>query len=1060
MAPGTLLVAMAALGTALSSCGLDLETPRLFRGDPGGAFGASVAQLGTGDDGWLLVGAPLERGGSDTAPFTAAGFRSGTCRKLPLQGPPGAVNSSLGLALAAGEDAALVCGPTSPQVCGVNVHLNGFCVQLDSALRPVRNLPEKFPECPKPSLDIAFLVDGSGSIGRGDFETMKIFIAAVIRRFRHADVQFSLTQFSDKIRTHFDFGTFRNLPDPARLLRNVRQLGGSTYTATAILTVLQEMFVADRGARAGARRILVVVTDGQKFGDSRDYPEVISKAEAMAVTRYAIGVGRAFQSPSAHQELLDVASSPAHVFRVDSFGALEGIQSELQEKIFAIEGTSSALSSSFQLEMAQEGFSATLTPAGPALGAVGAFDWSGGVLVYGGGGAATFINGSGPHLGTPGGHLGTPGAHLGTPGGHLGTPGGHLGTPGGHLGTPGAHLGTPGAHLGTPGGHLGTPGGHLDGVGDMRDAYLGYSAVAVPWGHSWALVLGAPRWGHLGRVIVLSGHTWTLQAQATGRQVGSYFGASLLALEPRPGEPSPGEPRPGEPSPGELSPGEPSPGEPSPGEPRPGEPLRILVGAPLFYGGGSGGRVELCELQGSHLRCHLSLRGSPGQPLGRFGASLAHLGDLDGDTWPEVAVGAPLEDDGGGAVYLFRGAPGGVSAEGAQRIPGSRFPSQPRFFGQSLSGGRDLSGDHLPDLAVGARGQVLLLRSPPLLQVRLSLTFEPQVIPAAVSECPEEGEEPRAHLARARPLLHLRQRSRDSFGSELSLSLHFRAELDPGRLRSRGIFASGTFQNGSLRMGEGRSCRSLEIFSKGCPQDTLTPLTLRVTLSGVGDPLEAAGGLRPQLGPDSDTAVTASLPFEHDCGPDNSCQDELHVGLRLEGPGVLVVGDGDALGVTVTVTNRGESSFGPAVTLGHPEGLSYRKVEVIEAPRRSVTVRCHSEAPEGRGHLTLCQVQPPLLRAGAQVIFRVTLDVPPQVELGDSLEVTAEATSSNPGAPGSGGRSQRATIPVRYQVFLVLASSPDSTRYLNVTSGSAPPPPRPPHPPLPGEGVGGAGPGC
>ncbi|XP_023803327.1 integrin alpha-X-like, partial [Cyanistes caeruleus] len=173
--------------------------------------------------------------------------------------------------------------------------------------------------------------------------------------------------------------------------------------------------------------------------------------------------------------------------------------------------------------------------------------------------------------------------------------------------------------------------------------------------------------------------------------------------------------------------------------------------------------------------------------------------------------------------------------------------------------------------------------SPPLLQVRLSLTFEPQVIPAVVSECPEEGEEPRAHLARARLCFTCAKRSRDSFGSEPSLLLRFRAELDPGRLRSRGIFASGTFQNGSLRMGEGRSCRTLEIFSKGCPQDTLTPLTLRVTLGGLGEPLEAAGGLRPQLGPDSDTAVTASLPFEHDCGPDNSCQDELHVGLKLEG---------------------------------------------------------------------------------------------------------------------------------------------------------------------------------
>ncbi|XP_054151327.1 integrin alpha-D-like [Melozone crissalis] len=123
------------------------------------------------------------------------------------------------------------------------------------------------------------------------------------------------------------------------------------------------------------------------------------------------------------------------------------------------------------------------------------------------------------------------------------------------------------------------------------------------------------------------------------------------------------------------------------------------------------------------------------------------------------------------------------------------------------------------------------------------------------------------------------------------------------------------------------------------------------------------------------------------------------------GPGVLVVGEGDALELTVTVTNRGESSFGPGVTLWHPPQLSYRKVQMLQ-PRGSV--RCHSEPPEGRGRRSLCQVQPPVLRAGAQVSFRLTLDVPPDAELGETLQVTAQSHSTNGDA---GGRSQSATIP-------------------------------------------------
>lgn len=45
-----------------------------------------------------------------------------------------------------------------------------------------------------------------------------------------------------------------------------------------------------------------------------------------------------------------------------------------------------------------------------------------------------------------------------------------------------------------------------------------------------------------------------------------------------------------------------------------------------------------------------------------------------------------------------------------QRIAGSQLSSRLQYFGQSLSGGQDLTMDGLVDLAVGAQGHVLLLR--------------------------------------------------------------------------------------------------------------------------------------------------------------------------------------------------------------------------------------------------------------------------------------------------------------------------------------------------------------
>lgn len=41
--------------------------------------------------------------------------------------------------------------------------------------------------------------------------------------------------------------------------------------------------------------------------------------------------------------------------------------------------------------------------------------------------------------------------------------------------------------------------------------------------------------------------------------------------------------------------------------------------------------------------------------MGRFGTTISSLADLNGDKLRDVAVGAPLEDDSGGAVYIFLG---------------------------------------------------------------------------------------------------------------------------------------------------------------------------------------------------------------------------------------------------------------------------------------------------------------------------------------------------------------------------------------------------------------------
>ena len=90
--------------------------------------------------------------------------------------------------------------------------------------------------------------------------------------------------------------------------------------------------------------------------------------------------------------------------------------------------------------------------------------------------------------------------------------------------------------------------------------------------------------------------------------------------------------------------------------------------------------------------------GQPGASLG----VVAGLGDVNGDGFADFAVGAPSFDNGQtneGAVYVFHGSAAGPGTLPALILEGQVAGSA---FGQSLAGAGDVNGDGFDDLVVGA----------------------------------------------------------------------------------------------------------------------------------------------------------------------------------------------------------------------------------------------------------------------------------------------------------------------------------------------------------------------
>ncbi|XP_021501487.2 integrin alpha-X isoform X1 [Meriones unguiculatus] len=926
---------------------LDTEQPTRFHVD-GAGFGHSVAQY---DGSWVVVGAPKEiRATNQTGVLYKCGYDTGTCQSIQLQVPPEAVNISLGLSLTAATNPAqlLACGPTVHHICRENAYLTGLCFLMRSFLQN-RNILTTQQECPRQEHDIVFLIDGSGSISSSNFKKMMNFVKAVMSQFQRPSTQFSLMQFSDKFWTHFTFNTFMAASSPLHLLESVTQLGGYTHTATAISRVITELFTAQSGARKDATKVLIVITDGMKQGDDKNYNVVIPMAEAAGITRYAIGVGSAFSYTYSKQELNDIASMPSqeYVFNVENFDALKDIQNQLKEKIFAIEGTETASSSSFELEMSQEGFSAVFTPDGPVLGAVGSFSWSGGAFLHSPNTKPTFINMSQDNV-------------------------------------------------------------------DMRDSYLGYSIALAFWKGVHSLVLGAPRYQHTGKVVIFTQESrqWRPRTEVRGTQIGSYFGASLCSVD-------------------------------MDGD---GSTDLVLIGAPHYYGQTRGGQVSVCPMPTGRgkWQCKATLHGEQGHPWGCFGAALTVLGDVNGDSLVDVAVGAPGEEDNRGAVYIFHGASKlDITPSPSQRISGSQL-SGLQYFGQSLSGGQDLTQDGLVDLAVGSKGHVLLLRTRPILRVTSTLGFKLTEIPRSVFECREQAT-PVQTLGDANVCLHIYESPKTQLG-DLQSSVTFHLTLDHARMSPRAIFKETTARTLTREktLGLTRHCETVTLLLPACVEDPVTPVTLRLNFSLVGLPIPTLRNLQPVLAVDEQTYLTASLPFEKNCGADHICQDDLGIIFGFSGLKTLVVGSDLELNVNVMVANDGEDSYGTTVTLSYPVGLSFTRVadahlsprgkEENQRQRYSLHLTCDSTPSRSQDLWnTSCSSSHIIFRGGAQMTFLVTFHVSPKAVLGDQLLLRATVSSEN-GAPKSHKTTFQLGLPVKYAVYTIISSHNQFTKYLNFSA--------------------------
>ncbi|KAK1172316.1 integrin alpha-9-like isoform X1 [Acipenser oxyrinchus oxyrinchus] len=446
-------------------------------------------------------------------------------------------------------------------------------------------------------------------------------------------------------------------------------------------------------------------------------------------------------------------------------------------------------------------------------------------------------------------------------------------------------------------------------IGASRYSYLGYAVTAGHFSQPTAtdVVGGAPQDGGVGKVYIFKTERGSLVKifQASGKKMGSYFGSSLCAVDLNQDG---------------LS--------------------DLLVGAPMFSEIRDEGHVAVFINKGNGVLEERVLLNGDNAYNAHFGESIAMLGDLDDDGFPDVAIGAPKEEDFAGAVYIYHGDAQGIVATYSMRLSGQNINPALRMFGQSISGNVDMDGNGYPDVTIGAfmSDNVVLLRTRPVITVDI-LIFLPVSINITAPQCHDGSQ----HLNCLNVSACLRFRGKQVPG-QIGLVYNLTADVtkrEKGQ-QSRVVFALNgeltSHVNEQIQLSYNEEkCRHYMAYVRKEVKDVFSPIIFEAAYSLVEHVIDSKDDKElPALKPvlrwkkGGKIAQRNQTVFERNCLSDDCAAD-----LRLRGwlllPGMdpkpyLALGSVKNISVNVSISNAGDDAYDTNVYFNFSRELYFIKM--------------------------------------------------------------------------------------------------------------------------------------
>ncbi|CAB1341530.1 unnamed protein product [Coregonus sp. 'balchen'] len=354
----------------------------------------------------------------------------------------------------------------------------------------------------------------------------------------------------------------------------------------------------------------------------------------------------------------------------------------------------------------------------------------------------------------------------------------------------------------------------------------------------------------------------------------------------------------------------------------------ILIGAPLFMERVSGQQLQEVGQVSVYLQRERStFHSKPDQKLtgshvyGRFGSTIAPLGDLDKDGFNDVAVGAPSSGV-EGRVFIYMGTSNGLSPQYTQVIE-SPFQSlgSPAQFGFTLRGAVDIDSNGYPDLIVGAWGvnKIAVYRAQAVVMAKTQLSLYPDFLNPDVKECERPTtNEPVACFT----VMMCISVSGHSIPQEIDAELQLDKMKQPMARRTQLLqtnLPQEYFQL-TIQRDVGVVCRNQTAYLRHESEfkDKLSPIfiSLNYSLSNSNSQEAMLHGQR---------AVVTQTRIILDCGEDNICVPDLRLTAEA-GTDRLLIGDDHPALLVITAENRGEGAYETELEIIPPTNTHYQSM--------------------------------------------------------------------------------------------------------------------------------------